>query len=314
MKNLWKSINFILVLLIVVTAGYLLIFSPEKFMGKERNEEELIKNVRQNAVSPALAALNRPVNRQGDLMDPNAVPGANNYGPAYNNQSAPSDTQGTDSAKPAVGWQVDPKDMFWTVNPDNSTTTQTTPSAVNAALLEKILQEGHWIGLEAVPLTPQLAQANGIPQNVTGVLIDEVTLLAAASGIYAGDVISAVNDVPVSDLHSFKAATAAIAMKNEAVVTVYRKNGDIKIPVKSSEALGVAQMEAAPMIFSTSRSPHGYYGPCDKCHSISKSAKNTSTLGMDAGDALPIPPPSIKWGTPCPHRNRGLCTNCHKII
>jgi hypothetical protein len=305
-KNIWKSVNFILVVLIVVTALYLMIFSPEKFMTKGGDQEEFIKSVRQNAVSPSLAAFNR----QGDLMDPNAVPGANNYGSNYNNSVAP---QGVEP-KAAIGWQTDPKDMFWTANPDNATTAQAAAPAVNVAVLEKILQEGHWIGLEAVPLTPQLAQANGIPQNITGVLIDEVTLLAAASGVYAGDVLNAVNDAPVNDLQSFRAATQAIANNSNAVVSVYRKGAYMKISVASSEPLGVAQMEAAPMIFSTDRSPHGYYGPCDKCHSIAKTGKNTGTLTMDAGDALPIPPPNIKWGTPCPHRDRGTCTNCHKII
>ncbi|MEO5356294.1 MAG: PDZ domain-containing protein [Nitrospirae bacterium YQR-1] len=307
MKNIWKSVNFILVVLIVVTASYLLIFSPEKFMGgKEKQEEELIKRVRQNAMNPSLVAMNR----QGDLMDPNAVPGANNYGPSYNNGAAPQ------AAEPnaAAGWRIDPKDMFWTANADNTTAPQPAAPSVNTAMLENILQEGHWIGLEVVPLTPQLAQANGIAQNISGVLIDEVTLLAAASGIYAGDVIYAVNETPVKDLHSFKLATKAVANSTEAVVAVYRKNADIKIPVKSPEALGVAQMEAAPMIFSTDRSPHGYYGPCDKCHSIAKTGKNTGTLTMDLGDALPIAPPPIKWGAQQPHRDRGTCTNCHKII
>ncbi|HIJ60522.1 MAG TPA: PDZ domain-containing protein, partial [Nitrospirae bacterium] len=71
---------------------------------------------------------------------------------------------------------------------------------------EKIWQEGHWIGLEVGPLTPALAQANGIPQGIKGVLVDEVTLLAAASGIIAGDVITAINDKATGDLYAFKEA------------------------------------------------------------------------------------------------------------
>nr|AMP41635.1 magnetosome protein MamP [uncultured Nitrospirota bacterium] len=179
---------------------------------------------------------------------------------------------------------------------------------------EKILQEGHWIGLEVVPLTPQLAAANNIPADVTGVLVDEVTLTAAAAGVMAGDVIFAVNGLKVKDLNTFEKSTRQVATINQASIAVYRGGNNKEVKVVANNALGVAQMEGAPMILSTAVRPHGYYGPCDRCHVISKTPSNkTGQLAKDAGDVLIITPPPIVWGAQAPHGDRGRCTNCHTI-
>src|SRR3990170_3944362 len=138
------------------------------------------------------------------------------------------------------------------------------------------LQEGHWIGLEVIPLTAAIAEVNFISPDVAGVLIDEVTLLSAEAGLYAGDVIAAVNGKKINDLKSFRLATKDVAQSNRANLSVYRGGKYINIVVFSTEALGIAQMEAAPMILATAKSPHGYYGPCDRCHAISKTALNSN--------------------------------------
>ncbi|MBF0171284.1 MAG: magnetochrome domain-containing protein [Nitrospinae bacterium] len=194
----------------------------------------------------------------------------------------------------------------------NSVATQPIP-AVPPNAIDKILQEGHWIGLEAIPLTSNIAMANNIPANIVGVLIDEVTLLAAQSGILAGDVITAVGDKKVTDLKSFQEATKQIANLTQSNITVYRQGKDIIIEIKSNDVLGMAQMEAAPTILATDKAPHGYYGPCDKCHTIVKTNKNLTNLPKDAGDVLSTTAPPITWGAIAPHRDRGLCTNCHNI-
>jgi hypothetical protein len=178
----------------------------------------------------------------------------------------------------------------------------------------KFILEGHWIGLEVIPLTAAIAKANNIPANVRGVLIDEVTLVAANAGIQAGDVISAVNEVQVVDLRSFKQATKPVALATQATVTIYRGGSYRNIPVVATEELGVAQMEGAPMILATARSPHAYYGPCVNCHAISKTANNTNQLAKDMGDALTKIAPNIRRGTPAPHRDRGACGTCHVIL
>ncbi|MEI6666930.1 MAG: PDZ domain-containing protein [Acidobacteriota bacterium] len=174
--------------------------------------------------------------------------------------------------------------------------------------------EGHWIGLETIPLTAAIAQANAIPPEVTGVLIDEVTLLSAAVGIVAGDVITAVNGKKVTDLKTFQAATKDVAQSNKASVALFSGGKPKTMMVVGTDALGVAQMEAAPMILATARSPHPYYGPCDRCHAIAKNGFNANQLLKDQGDALNKVAPNIRAGTLPPHRNRGKCTSCHVVI
>lgn len=176
------------------------------------------------------------------------------------------------------------------------------------------LQEGHWIGMEVIPLTASIATANNIPPNVTGVLIDEVTLLSAEAGFMAGDVITAINGKKISDLKSFWMATKEVAQANRATVGVFSGGKNKELGILCTEALGVAQMEAAPMILSTAKSPHGYYGPCDRCHAIAKTPMNLGQLAKDQGDSLIKIAPNIRRGTPPPHRNRGNCTNCHVVL
>ncbi|MBF0457193.1 MAG: PDZ domain-containing protein [Nitrospirae bacterium] len=313
MNHLWRSLNYLIIALIIGTAGYLLIFNPAKLMKRDGWEEGMIKNARQNAQSPEIVAwqpgnnagpnnqVNQANNPADQANDPNAANGADPYA-KFNDPTAPQSQPGADT-QGVYAPQLDTA---------NQAKTATAPAA--NPLLEMVLQEGHWIGLETIPLTPAIAAANGIPASVKGVLVDEVTLVAANSGILAGDVIQAVNDAPVTDLATFRAATKPVANAQQAAVTVYRTGAVKNITVTAADVLGIAQMEAAPMILPTATSPHGYYGPCNKCHSISKTAVNTGQLAKDAGDVLTVTPPPIKWGVTPPHRDRGQCTNCHKII
>jgi len=109
----------------------------------------------------------------------------------------------------------------------------------------KALDEGHWIGLEVIPLTPAVAKANKIPPEVTGALIDEVTLLSAESGLNAGDVVTAIDGRKIKDLMSFWAATKEVAESNRATITVYSRGiyKDVVVLVpRLWGSLGVAQM------------------------------------------------------------------------
>ncbi|MEI7635813.1 MAG: PDZ domain-containing protein [Syntrophus sp. (in: bacteria)] len=238
-----------------------------------------------------------------------------------------------------VGQQQDPLNPQNPVNQPNQLGVPGNPNPVptgqpnqNAAVqqpiaaTDKALIEGHWIGGEVIPLTAMIAKANSIPPDVMGVLIDEVTLLSAEAGLLAGDVITAINGKKVTDLKSFQQATKDVAQLNRATVSVYSGGKNKDIVVFSTEALGIAQMEGAPMIQATARSPHAYYGACNKCHVISKNTINTKTslnsrnalnpneLLKDAGDNLTKIAPNIRRGTPPPHRNRGTCTLCHVVL
>ena len=230
--------------------------------------------------------------------DPNAIPLA-----------APSiqDRNPASPQSPFNGTQGNQNDSPFT-RPDSNAPLQPIPVPA------KTLQEGHWIGFEVIPLTPAIAKANHIPPDVSGVLIDEVTLLSAEAGLYAGDVVTAINGKRVDDLKSFWQATKDVAQSNRATVSVYSGGHYKDVVVFSTEVLGVAQMEAAPMILATDKSPHAYYGPCDKCHAISRTPVNAGQMAKDLGDSLTKVAPNIRIGTPPPHRNRGTCTTCHVIL
>ena len=319
MNNFWKLLNYLIIIFILGFAGYFVIFHTPNRLNPE-GEDQLKRDVARNAQYPRVVAW--LLGKMGRNNENQAVgtgqPGAGDINPYYlqegNMQNAAVDNQ----ADPQnAGTYADPfpdpaplgntpvTGMF-AANPAQ------TPTVSN--VMEKVLQEGHWIGLEVGPLTPALAAANGIPPNVKGVLADEVTLLSASSGFLAGDVITAINNIETGDLYAFEAATRPIAMSRQAIVTVFRAGAYKKIAVRSTGELGIAQMEAAPMILATDPSPHGYYGPCEKCHAISKTVKNAGQLAKDGGDVLAAKAPPIKWGAKPLHGNRGTCTSCHKII
>jgi hypothetical protein len=141
-----------------------------------------------------------------------------------------------------------------------------------------------------------------------------VTLLAAEAGLFAGDVIMAINGRKTGDLKSFRLATKEVAQASRATLSLYSGGKEKDLAIVSAEPLGVAQMEAAPMILATDRSPHSYYGPCDKCHAIAKTALNSNQMAKDQGDSLTKVAPNIRAGTRPPHRNRGTCTKCHVVL
>jgi len=315
MNFVWKFLNYFIILAILGAAGYFVINNRP---GKANLEpaDQMISDVRQNSKYPRLVAWlfeKKGQSSQPQAFPDTAQPGANNYDP--NAQAALQNTPMDNQADPQnPGYNAEPFPV--PAPPGNTGINAATPAEAPAVsnVMEIVLQEGHWIGLEVGPLSPALASANGIPANIRGVLVDEVTLLAAGSGLLAGDVIAAINNMETGDLYAFKAATRPIAMSKQATVTVYRAGAYKKVEVRGVEELGLAQMEAAPMINATDPSPHGYYGPCERCHTISKTVKNTGQLAKDGGDVLVVRAPPIKWGAKPIHGKRGTCTSCHKII
>lgn len=185
-----------------------------------------------------------------------------------------------------------------------------TPSNAVSSPSRKILMEGHWLGMEVGPITSEFAKEIGIPPNVKGVLVDEVTLLSAEQGLLAGDVVVSVAGQNTEDLYQFLEASKKVKSSKKAVLTVFRQGRYLNVPIKSNSELGFAQMEAAPMIRPTDTSPHRYYGPCTNCHNIG----NTGQLAIDLGDTIRRPLPAVRNDLPAPHRDRGACVICHKTF
>lgn len=186
------------------------------------------------------------------------------------------------------------------------------PSPAQQKAAHKVLVEGHWLGMELIPITPGLTQEYKLPNAIDGLLVDEVTLEAAESGLLAGDVLQSINNYPIKTIEDFALATRRVESLKEADLGVLRGGRPITITLRSSwDNLGVAQNEAAQPIQPGALSPHRDRGrPCTDCHIIMKSG---GQLAIDAGDVLPTPPP-ISKNNKAPHSYRGACNTCHIIL
>jgi len=184
------------------------------------------------------------------------------------------------------------------------------PRDQNAAGKEFI--EGHWLGLEVIPLTPELAKEYGIPNGEAGVLVDEITLESAESGILAGDMVQSVDGRPTPDLRAFFLTTQRVQEQERAAVVVSRRGEKMTffMEARNTKILGFAQMEAAQPIRPGALSPHrARRKACTECHIIMQTG---GQLPTDAGDIVTNPPPIAK-DTTVPHQYRGQCARCHVI-
>jgi serine protease Do len=200
--------------------------------------------------------------------------------------------------------------VFQTVAVETAPTgTLPSPREQNAA--GKKFIEGHWLGLEVIPLTAELAREYQIPKGQTGVLVDEVTLESAESGILAGDMVQSISGFPTPDLKAFFQATQRVQEKERAQVGIGRRGSKMTfvMTARNTEILGFAQMEAAQPIQPGAPRPHRYMGACTSCHVFMQTG---GQLPTDAGDILPNPPPITK-NPKAPHRDRGRCAACHTI-
>ena len=186
------------------------------------------------------------------------------------------------------------------------------PSPLEQNAAGKQFVEGHWLGLEVISLTPELAKEYGVPRGETGVLVDEITLEAAEAGILAGDMVQSVGGHHTPDLKAFFVATQRVREQGKAPVGISRRGAEktLVVEARNTAELGFAQMEAAQPIMPGSISPHRSRGrPCTDCHIIMRTG---GQLPTDAGDILPNPPPIAK-NARAPHGNRGRCSTCHVI-
>jgi len=185
------------------------------------------------------------------------------------------------------------------------------PAQQNAS--SKMFVEGHWLGMETLDLTPSLRQIYRIPSDLQGVIVDEVTLESAESGILAGDVITEIQGQRTGTLAEFLSATMRVCESERAQLVVYRmgQTESITLVAKNTPILGFAAVEAAQPIKPGALSPHKNRNkPCTTCHVIMSTG---GQLPVDAGDIVPIPPPIVA-NAQAPHAYRGVCNSCHQIM
>ena len=185
------------------------------------------------------------------------------------------------------------------------------------------LSEAHWQGMDTMRLTSELRRKLKFPRGLQGIMIDEVTLNSANSVFLAGDVIVKVNNDRVTTLEEFQQSSRKVRNLNRVPMTVLRKgdktqDGRFAITqmilfLRAEPDLGIAQVEAAPMIAPGDVRPHPYRGACTNCHTIGIGFELTPDPDM-----IILPPPTITKATAdmgvSPHLDRGPCVACHTIM
>ncbi|MBF0350110.1 MAG: magnetochrome domain-containing protein [SAR324 cluster bacterium] len=186
------------------------------------------------------------------------------------------------------------------------TTNPTVPSYISPTIQ---LAEGHWQGMETIPLSVEIKKKLNIPLSMEGVLIDEVTLSSFESGVVAGDILVAIARNKVRTIEDVERLSKQVRESSSVLLTVVRKNRTLEFVLKSKDILGFSQSETAPMILPSDIMPHPYRGECVSCHPI-------GTIGhiTPDPDGIPLPVPTIRVGAVSPHRDRGPCEACHVII
>ena len=197
-------------------------------------------------------------------------------------------------------------------------TTPNTADPVPSNFIPRRLKvfEGHWQGLDARLLTVELARKLKFPLGLRGVLLGEVTLNAVDAGLMAGDVITKLEEFPITTMEEFQEASRMVMNRNEAKLTVMRKEGSafrtLGLTLRAERGLGFVQVEGAPMIKPGDPRPHPYRGPCTDCHTVGTGFE----LAPDP-DLISLPPPVISRKTAndgiSPHEDRGPCEACHVI-
>ncbi|MEO5338021.1 MAG: PDZ domain-containing protein [Magnetospirillum sp. WYHS-4] len=182
--------------------------------------------------------------------------------------------------------------------------------------------EAHWQGMDCRLLTAELRKKLKFPMDLKGVLIGEVTLNAVDAGLFAGDVIVEIEDMPVETLEDLQRQSMGVRNQPQAKVVVLRKGPEkerglytmqrLSLVLRANPYLGMAQVEGAPQIKPGDPRPHGYRGACTKCHAIGKGFELTPDP-----DLITLPPPPISRdavvkGVP-PHEDNGPCKACHII-
>ncbi|MBF0127352.1 MAG: PDZ domain-containing protein [Magnetococcales bacterium] len=171
------------------------------------------------------------------------------------------------------------------------------------------LSEGHWQGMDAMPLSVELKTKLKLPMNLEGVLLGETTLASARAGLLAGDVLVAVEGNPVNTLEGLQQASKQVAQRQSVRLRVYRQGRWFDHVMRVPDGvLGFAQMESAPMIKAGDLRPHAYRGPCTDCHAIG----DTGHITPDP-DGIILPAPVIRAGAVRPHSDRGPCQACHRV-
>lgn len=185
------------------------------------------------------------------------------------------------------------------------------------------VDEAHWMGMDVRRLDHEMRVKLRYPAGLRGILVGQVTMESAMSGLLGGDVITQVNNIAVTTLEEFQAASKTVKDLKESSLTVLRKTNvmdtagryqmrGMMLALRTDAELGFAQLEGAPMIQPGDPRPHPDRGPCTNCHAIGTGWEVTPDP-----DLIPMDPPPITQSQADhklqPHQDRGPCIACHVI-
>jgi Do/DeqQ family serine protease len=108
------------------------------------------------------------------------------------------------------------------------------PSNMAKTVMDQLVKNGKvhrgQLGISVSPVTSDIAASLGLP-DVKGVIVNSVLAGSGAerAGIRQGDIITAINDLPVRDTNAFRNRVASNAPGSEVTLTVLRDNKEQKI-------------------------------------------------------------------------------------
>jgi len=108
------------------------------------------------------------------------------------------------------------------------------PSNMAKTVMDQLVKNGKvhrgQLGISVSPVTSDIAASLGLP-DVKGVIVNSVRAGSGAerAGIRQGDIITAINDLPVRDTNAFRNRVASNAPGSEVTLTVLRDNKEQKI-------------------------------------------------------------------------------------
>jgi len=118
--------------------------------------------------------------------------------------------------------------------------------------------EPQWLGMEVESLTPDVRAALGLHPDQRGVYVSDVVGVAADAGVIEGDVIVAVDQHPVTDLDSYRAAARASRGRPSVSLGVVRRGIALAIPVAGRPLPAAASPSAGTPVAWSGPVPHGY--------------------------------------------------------
>jgi serine protease DegQ len=111
------------------------------------------------------------------------------------------------------------------------------PVSTAKKIMEQIIQSGSvtrgWVGVAVQELTPELAESFKLG-NVQGVLISEVVRGSPAdlAGIKAGDILTTVDNKPLTDSNAMLETISALPPGKVAVLKLLRNQREVVVQVK----------------------------------------------------------------------------------